>query len=80
MTGLGWTNEAACVDRPGLPWIGARRGHSLDQADLDQMIRTCAGCPVIDACRDYVQEAEVTGGFWAGAWQHLDDTADGQAA
>ncbi|HEY9289908.1 MAG TPA: WhiB family transcriptional regulator [Microlunatus sp.] len=80
MSGLGWTDEAACVDWPGLPWIGPRRGQSLDPADLDQMIETCAACPVIDACRDYVQAAEVTGGFWAGAWRHLNDIVGGRAA
>ena len=30
------------------------------------MTRTCKACPVADACRGYVREAQVTGGFWAG--------------
>jgi len=80
MTGLGWTNDAACVDVPGLPWIGPRRGQLLDSAAMDQMIETCNRCPVFDSCQHYVAVAEVTAGFWAGAWRHLDDSAGGRAA
>jgi hypothetical protein len=82
IAGLGWTDEAACVDVPELPWIGPRRGQPLDPAELEQMIQTCEACPVLDQCRRYVDQAEVTAGFWAGGWQHLDaeDYAGGRVA
>lgn len=81
-TGLGWTEEAACVDLPDLPWIGPRRGQLLDPAELEQMTKTCEHCPVFQQCRRYVDQADVTAGFWAGAWRHLDteDHAAGRVA
>lgn len=52
-----WSEQAACHERPDLPWDG-------DRAD-DTMREICAGCPVRQRC---LAEAlrQPTGGVWAG--------------
>ncbi|WP_419706851.1 WhiB family transcriptional regulator [Promicromonospora sp. NFX87] len=62
----GWMLGASCAqeDKRDLPWtVDTWR---LGASDVAAMSRVCAGCPLRDACRVYVAEARITGGFWAG--------------
>ncbi len=59
---VAWMDHAACADRADLPWLD----DEPSIAGLLGMTRTCEACPVAGACRAYVREAQVTGGFWAG--------------
>lgn len=71
--GLGWMREAACHDEPGLPWIGPPHDDwSLltdPITDSARMRQICDRCPVRTACEAFVEEADVTAGFWAGRWR-----------
>ena len=64
-----WMQAAACADRPRLPWLN-------DAEDVQPwnrlvMAAICDACPVRARCTSFVTDAEVTGGFWAGA--HRED-------
>lgn len=60
-----WMAQAACADRPGLPWLH----DAEDVAPWDRLVMAaiCDACPVGVRCSSFVASAEVTGGFWAGA-------------
>ena len=57
-----WMTDAACVDRPSLPWLA---DHPSD-VEKRAMALVCGVCPVRPECADYVRAAEITAGFWAG--------------
>ena len=62
-----WMDDAACA-RPahrGLPWLDD--AHTIPPVLVDLMGDVCATCPVLAGCAGYVTQADVTGGFWAGA-------------
>lgn len=66
MTGPNWNGQAACasLEARGLPWT-----HDTDRvpsALVNLMAATCATCPVLLSCSEYVTTHGVTGGFWAG--------------
>ena len=64
-----WMARAACADRPGLPWL--HDAPDVQPWDRLVMAAICDTCPVRTHCTAFVIEAEVTGGFWAGA--HRED-------
>jgi len=57
-----WMTDAACVDRPELPWLADHPAPAEKRA----MALMCGVCPVRPDCADYVTAADVTAGFWAG--------------
>ena len=57
-----WMTDAACVDRPELPWLADRP----NPAQVRAMALVCGVCPVRPECAAYVCAADVTAGFWAG--------------
>ena len=59
-----WMDHAACADRPDLGWINEPEDVGLGEEST--MAVVCSRCPVVADCEQYVAEAEVTGGFWAG--------------
>ena len=59
---VSWMDAVACAGRVDLPWLD----DEPSIARLVGMTRTCKACPVADACKAYVREAQVSGGFWAG--------------
>jgi len=59
-----WMADAACAQIPGLPWIESPR--RVPDLVVALMGEVCAGCPVLDRCAAFVEEAHVTAGFWAG--------------
>jgi hypothetical protein len=60
-----WMADAACTRMPGLPWIENRQ--QVPRVIVDLMREICAGCPVLAECADFVVDAEITAGWWAGA-------------
>lgn len=67
----GWMAQAACRDRPELPWT-----HDVDalprvKGVAARMRAVCNGCPVRAECADFAVTTEATGGFWAGRWRSL---------
>ena len=70
-----WMADAACARFWGMPWTESGRIPALM---VELMAETCAACPVRDACEWFVQDAEITAGWWAGASRndrHLGDYA-----
>ena len=59
-----WMADAACARLPGLPWIDNPSRVPVFTRGL--MREVCASCPVLARCREFVDEAEVTAGYWAG--------------
>jgi hypothetical protein len=59
-----WMADAACVQIPGLPWID--NPHRVPVFVWELMAEVCASCPVLDRCREFVAEAEIIAGYWAG--------------
>lgn len=64
-----WMHEAACADRPGLPWLND--AEDVPPWDRLVMAAICDTCPVCTHCTAFVASAEVTGGFWAGAHREV---------
>ena len=64
-----WMRDAACVDRPDLPWTTDI--NSLRPVHVRAMGRVCGGCPVRNNCAAYAVEAGVTGGFPTGTDRDL---------
>lgn len=60
-----WMADAACTRVPGLPWVENRQ--QVPRLIVDLMRETCAACPVLADCADFVIDAEITAGWWAGA-------------
>ena len=58
---------ARCAGWPDLPWTGDSWRTSPD--DTAVMRALCHSCPVVHACAAYADDAEVTGGFWAGRFR-----------
>lgn len=67
--GLDWMEQAACAERPGLPWTADAGTFPDVLADL--MAEICAVCPVHAACDTYAADS-VTAGFWAGTSRDAD--------
>ena len=59
-----WMRDASCARIPGLPWTDSGK---LPPLLVDLMAQTCAACPVLGECEEFVDRAEVTAGWWAGA-------------
>ena len=57
-----WMTDAACVDRPALPWLADRP----NPVETRAMALLCGVCPVRPECAAYVTAADITAGFWAG--------------
>lgn len=70
----GWMRDAACVDIPGLPWI--ENPNHIPAVLAEVMAQTCAACPVLTRCEEFVEEAAVTAGFWAGRSRAGKNVAD----
>lgn len=58
-----WMADALCARFWGMPWTESR----IPALMAELMTETCAACPVRDACERFVQDAEITAGWWAGA-------------
>lgn len=73
MPALEWMRQAGCQEHPGLPWIGPPHDDWSQLpdpiTDVARMRQICDACPVQAACEAFVQDAEVTAGFWAGRWR-----------
>jgi WhiB family transcriptional regulator, redox-sensing transcriptional regulator len=69
---LGWASAGLChqPDHAGLPWVDD--ACTVTTRDTARMTRVCRVCPVRAACGTYADQADVTAGFWAGAW-HTDN-------
>lgn len=65
-----WVDQAACADRPDLPWI--TDAEQIARADQDAMQAVCARCPVLTRCRDAADRLHASAGYWAG--NHRDTT------
>jgi hypothetical protein len=63
-----WMARAACTSMPGLPWTTGL--HGVPRVLVTIMRETCAACPVLAECAQYVEDARVTAGWWAGANRH----------
>ena len=59
-----WMDAAACRARPDLPWISEPEDVGLGEEAA--MANVCEHCPVRAACDRYADQANITGGFWAG--------------
>ena len=59
-----WMVDASCARFWGMPWTETGRVPAL-MAEL--MAETCAACPVLEVCERFVQDAEITAGWWAGS-------------
>src|SRR5690349_15507674 len=59
-----WMADATCARVPMLPWIEDRR--RVPKVVLEVMAGVCLRCPVWERCNGFVDEAEITAGFWAG--------------
>ena len=55
-----WRLAAACTRHSELPWISDPAGQEAIMAAV------CSCCVVFSTCRLYVDEHQVTSGFWAG--------------
>jgi hypothetical protein len=59
-----WMTDAACAQRPGLPWID--NPIRVPPIAIEAMAAVCASCPVRPRCQRFVDEAEIAAGYWAG--------------
>lgn len=59
-----WMVDAWCARVPNLPWLTDTA--QLPRWLVGQMAAICRACPVRIQCATYVDQADVTGGFWAG--------------
>ncbi len=59
-----WMHRAACADRPSLAWLDDST--QVPAVVVDEMRLVCASCPVHVQCSRFVDEQDITGGFWAG--------------
>lgn len=64
MTNTDWMSEAACRRYPKLGWVTDTI--LLGLGERSTMAVICERCPVRTACEQYVQDKQITGGFWAG--------------
>jgi hypothetical protein len=71
-----WMPGGACTAMPGLPWIDCPS--RVPPFVVELMAETCAHCLVRARCESFVDEARITGGFWAGRSQ--DHRSEEQAA
>lgn len=69
-----WMSDAACRSVPGLPWT--EHAGRIPKVLLRMMSETCARCPVKRRCESFINEAEITAGFWAGRSQWGKNVAD----
>jgi len=53
-----------CVANPTSAWT------SDDAAEQHEVARLCSRCPVLAACRTYIQQAKEPTGVWAGQTSH----------
>ncbi len=74
MADMGWMVDAACQDRPDLPWTGPVRDdwtrYPVPTESLARMRAVCADCPALRRAGPTPGAAEVSAGFWAGRWRH----------
>ncbi len=61
---LNWMDDALCAVNLHLGWL--KEPHVVGLGEEATMSVTCSRCPVLADCEAYVEEAEITGGFWAG--------------
>jgi hypothetical protein len=73
-----WTEMAACVKHPALPWVADIQPAATTYT---QMADICVGCPVFRDCTAYALHgnngAGADGGFYAGVyipWQNYNKT------
>jgi hypothetical protein len=59
-----WAGLALCQAFANLPWLEGPEGRP--PAAECAMKAVCGGCPVLDECRQFVAEHDITAGFWAG--------------
>lgn len=52
--------DGACHDRPDIDMF------PVDAAGVTEAQAVCAGCPVIDECREYALENRIVHGVWGG--------------
>ena len=55
-----WMADAACIGKPQA-WFFPSRGEESSRAK-----ETCAGCPVLDTCREYALGKGERHGIWGG--------------
>lgn len=60
-----WMTDAACTTMPGLPWIENHK--RVPRVLVELMAQTCRTCPVLDQCEEFVDQAHITAGWWAGS-------------
>ncbi|MFC7596295.1 WhiB family transcriptional regulator [Terrabacter sp. GCM10028922] len=65
-----WQSLGSCGSRTDLPWIG--EPDEIGPWDAESMRSVCRACPVLADCAAYVQDANVSAGWWAGT--HRDPT------
>lgn len=59
-----WRLSAMCLIFYDLPWIEEPSARTRNDEAL--MARVCASCPVRETCLAYVEEHQISAGFWAG--------------
>jgi hypothetical protein len=65
---MDWMSEAWCRRMPDLPWIADKCTAPVVLGELIAQI--CESCPVRQRCEQFVAEAQIVGGYWAGAHRH----------
>lgn len=66
-----WREQAACLHEEGDAWFADRR----DAEAREHALAVCAGCPVLDACRDYARRTRQPWGICGGETAHQRGTA-----
>ena len=73
-----WRAHTLCRHFPKLPWIAEPEDQTV--AAVRAMTVVCLACPVTEQCAQYVVEAGIVSGFWAGrSAAPLDQHAGGAA-
>ena len=61
-----WRDDAACVGDPDRAWVTVQSEVDADAAE--RLRAVCAGCPVVEQCRDAAMADRHFEGFAAGLW------------